>query len=122
VSAFPPRLAFDEVLRNLTSSPLRTATLALLSAAIGAATTLATISDLGRVSAVVEQQYAAGSSAFEIVGPSGHRVDAVRCHALEAVDGVLAAGGVMNLAMVGLGRVSHMRVQVMQAARTTAAR
>lgn len=100
--ALPLRLARDEVLRNLVSARVRTVAVLVMCGAIGASVTLATVTDVERVTRTVDQQYAAGSTVLEVVGPSGERVDAVRCHAIGSVGGVLAAGGVMDLTMVRL--------------------
>jgi hypothetical protein len=97
------RLAFDEVMRNLGSARRRTASLALVSVLIGATVALLTIVDMERISAINEQQYEAGSSAFQVVAPGGARADAVRCNAIQGITGVLAAGGIISADNVRLG-------------------
>lgn len=90
------RLAFDETLRNLTSTWQRTIVLAAISLSVGFIVAILTITDVDRVAAVTKQQYDAGSSSFQVVGPGGSRVDALRCQSLEHIDGVIAAGGILH--------------------------
>jgi len=103
MTPFSLRLALGEVLRNLASAPLRTAILVIVSTSIASVSTLATITDVNRASHAAQQQYAAGSTAFEIVGDSGSRIDAYRCHALNSQDGVTAAGGIMHSDLIHIG-------------------
>lgn len=95
-------LALTEVGRNLRTSPLRTIVLMLVFLAVGAGVSAFTISDVERIADVAEAQYRAGAFVYEVVGPSGERVDALRCNALNGEAGVSAAGGVMARTAVSL--------------------
>jgi hypothetical protein len=88
-------LGVAEAIRNLISSPTRSIVLAAGSVIIGAIIATATIVEVDQVVAVANQQEIAGAYAFEVVAPGGGAPDAKRCNALQNIDGVIAAGGVM---------------------------
>lgn len=95
-------LALSEVHRNLMSSPVRSLVLMLMFLAIGVGVSAFTRGDTDRIAAVAATQYRAGAFVYELVGPSGARVDALKCNSLNGVDGVVAAGGVMASSVVAL--------------------
>lgn len=96
------KLVFSETRRNFVSSPARTLTLVLMFLAVGAGVSAFTSGDTERIAAVAERQYRAGAFVYELVGPSGQRVDALKCDSLNSVEGVTAAGGVMARTLVSL--------------------
>jgi hypothetical protein len=95
-------IALSEVARNLRSSVVRTAILMILATVTGAAICGATRFDLERIAEQQRHQIEAGSTSFQIVGPGGARVDARRCAAASAIDGVIAAGGIWRTEAVSL--------------------
>ena len=88
-------LALGETLRNLRSSIKRTTTIVVIAALVGYVVATLSLADIRNVSELVRQQFNAGSTAFQVVGPGGGRVSAIRCNAITSINGVLAAGGIL---------------------------
>jgi hypothetical protein len=91
-----------EALRNLASSRLRSVGLAAVALVIGAAVALLTTIDVTRIATTATEQERAGAFSFQVVAPGGGRPDAKRCHEMNSIDGVLAAGGVMSTTVAKL--------------------
>lgn len=89
-------LAIAEAVRNVRAAPLRSAIVAGICMLAGAGVAATTQLDLHHVVAADTAQYLAGASTLEVVARDGQPLDALRCHSLMRVDGVIAAGGVMS--------------------------
>jgi hypothetical protein len=88
-------LALSESRRNLASALAQTLILASIFISLGVGVATFTGADAGRIAAVAKTQYRAGAFVYSLVGPSGARVDALKCDSLNGANGITAAGGVM---------------------------
>ncbi len=89
-------LGITEAFRNLRANiPLSTA-IASICLIAGIGVSITTAFETQRAADSAQNQYLAGATVFEVVSRDSAPLDAVRCHSLMGVEGVLAAGGVMS--------------------------
>ncbi len=89
-----------ETFRNVHAAPGRSALAVAIAGILGAAVVVLSWLDLGDIESAWEEQVIAGAYAFSITTTDQTFLDATRCHELETIKGVRAAGAVLSVMTV----------------------